>query len=52
VAKFDMPVKVKLNGVESWLKPTTEWKSEKIIGGNRIIEVSKDFYVTSSNITE
>ena len=52
VAKFDMPIKVKLNGVETWLKPTTEWKSEKIIGDNRTIEVSKDFYVTSSNITE
>nr|WP_315239026.1 M1 family metallopeptidase [uncultured Flavobacterium sp.] len=52
VAKFDMPVKVKLNGVDNWLKPTTEWKSEKIIGDNRTIEVSKDFYVTSSNITE
>ncbi|CAD0007992.1 MULTISPECIES: M1 family metallopeptidase [Flavobacterium] len=52
VAKFDMPIKVKLNGVETWLKPTTEWKSEKIIGDNKTIEVSKDFYVTSSNITE
>ncbi|MBZ4044628.1 M1 family metallopeptidase [Flavobacterium hibisci] len=52
VAKFDMPVKVKLNGVETWLKPTTEWKSEKIIGDSRTIEVSKDFYVTNSNITE
>src|SRR5690606_37755283 len=24
VAEFDMPVKVKLNGIETWLKPTTE----------------------------
>lgn len=52
MAKFDMPVKVNLNGVERWLKPTTEWKSEKITGDNKTIEVSKDFYVTSSNITE
>lgn len=52
VAQFDMPVKVKLNGIEMWLKPTTEWKSEKITVDKPIIEVSKDFYVTSSNITE
>ncbi|CAD0009202.1 M1 family metallopeptidase [Flavobacterium chungangense] len=52
VAKFDMPVKVKLNGVDHWLKPTTEWKSEKVTNDNRNIEVNKDFYVTSSNITE
>ncbi|MCI9846473.1 M1 family metallopeptidase [Flavobacterium pectinovorum] len=52
VAKFDMPVKVNLNGIETWLKPTTEWKSEKTVGDQRTIEVSKDFYVNSSNITE
>lgn len=52
VAKFDMPVKVTLNGEEMWLKPTTEWKSEKTINNNRTVEVSKDFYVTSSNIVE
>jgi aminopeptidase N len=52
VAKFDMPVKVKLNGVDHLLKPTTEWKSEKVTNDNRTIEVNKDFYVTSSNITE
>ena len=52
VAKFDMPVKVKLNGVEKWLNPTTEWKSERVTGDNRTIEVNKDFYVTSANITE
>ncbi|MFB9107268.1 M1 family metallopeptidase [Flavobacterium gyeonganense] len=52
VAKFDMPVKVKLNGIDTWLKPTTEWKSEKTTGNQKTIEVSKDFYVTTSNITE
>lgn len=52
VAKFDMPVKVKLNGIETWLKPTTEWKSEKNTSNERTIEVDKNFYVTSSNIIE
>ncbi|MGO4773814.1 M1 family metallopeptidase [Flavobacterium sp. W22_SRS_FK3] len=52
VAEFDMPVKVKLNGSEVWLKPTAEWKSEKITGDKINFEISKDFYVTSSDITE
>lgn len=52
VSKFDMPVKVTLNGVETWLKPTTEWQSEKTTTEDRKVEVSKDFYVTTSNIIE
>ncbi|WP_417941652.1 M1 family metallopeptidase [Flavobacterium sp. RS13.1] len=52
VAEFNMPVKVKINGIDIWLNPTTEWKSEKITGDQKTIEVSKDFYVTTSNITE
>jgi aminopeptidase N len=52
VAKFDMPVRVKLNGVETWLKPTTEWQSVKTTNEDREIEVDKDFYVTTSNIVE
>ncbi|GAA6764168.1 hypothetical protein AAFH68_00970 [Flavobacterium sp. CGRL1] len=52
VSKFDMPVRVKLNGVETWLKPTTEWQSVKTDNEDRKIEVDKDFYVTTSNIVE
>ncbi|TCN55513.1 M1 family peptidase [Flavobacterium circumlabens] len=52
VAKFDMPVKVKINGIETWLKPTTEWQSEKTTNENRTLEVDKNFYVTSANIVE
>jgi aminopeptidase N len=52
VAKFDMPVKVNLNGEEIWLKPTTEWKSEKTTSDKRTVEVDKNFYVKSSNIVE
>ncbi|MFG4002365.1 M1 family metallopeptidase [Flavobacterium aquidurense] len=52
VAKFDMPVKVILNGEEIWLKPTTEWKSEKTTSDKRTVEVDKNFYVKSSNIVE
>ena len=52
VAKFDMPVKVVINGVETWLKPTTEWQSVKVTGDKRTFEVDKNFYITSSNIVE
>ncbi|WP_269235781.1 M1 family metallopeptidase [Flavobacterium flavigenum] len=52
VAKFDMPIKVRLNGIDTWLKPTTEWKSQKTTNDQKTIEVSKDFYVTASNIIE
>jgi aminopeptidase N len=52
VAKFDMPVKVKLNGVDTVLKPSTDWKSEKISADKPTLEVNKDFYVASFNITE
>ncbi|WP_347053446.1 M1 family metallopeptidase [Flavobacterium olei] len=52
VSKFDMPVKVKINGVETVLKPTTEWQSVKTTSENRTLEVDKNFYVTASNIVE
>jgi len=52
VSKFDMPVKVKVNGVETWLKPTTDWQSIKTENEDRKLEVDKNFYVTTSNIIE
>ncbi|WJS93622.1 M1 family metallopeptidase [Flavobacterium johnsoniae] len=52
VSKFDMPVKVKINGVETWLKPTTDWQSVKTENEDRKLEVDKNFYVTTSNIVE
>lgn len=52
VNKFDMPVKVTVDGKEIWLKPTQEWKSEKIEGKEPKLEIDKNFYVTTSNIIE
>ena len=52
VDKFDMPVKVKLNGTDVVLKPTQDWKTEKIATDKPTLEVNKDFYVASFNITE
>jgi hypothetical protein len=47
-----MPIKVKINGVETWLKPTTEWQSIKTANEDRKLEVDKNFYVKTSNIVE
>jgi len=52
VDKFDMPVKVKLNGADVVLKPTQDWKTEKITADKPTLEVNKDFYVASFNISE
>ena len=52
VEKFNMPLKVNLNGVETWLKPTQEWKVEKLTTQKSTLLVDKDFYVASFNITE
>ncbi|WP_166924174.1 M1 family metallopeptidase [Flavobacterium poyangense] len=52
VNKFDMPVKVTVDGKEIWLKPTQEWKSEKIESKDPKLVVDKNFYVTTSNIVD
>ena len=47
---FNMPVLIDLNG-EHWLKPTTEWKSERINKGNNpVLLIDKNFYVTQKNV--
>jgi aminopeptidase N len=52
VEKFNMPVKVTLNGVETWLKPTNEWQLEDAKGEKPSLVVDKNFYVTDFNITD
>jgi len=51
VENFDLPLKVTLNGAETWLKPTTNWKTENIKGDKPTLMVNKNFYVTEFNIT-
>jgi aminopeptidase N len=51
VEKFDLPLKVTLNGVEAWLKPTSDWKMEDVKGDKPTIVVDKNFYITEFNIT-
>ncbi|MFV5703210.1 M1 family metallopeptidase [Flavobacterium sp. XS2P12] len=52
VTGFNMPVKVRLNGKEELLQPETEWKSIPVNTENSKLEIDKNFYVASFNITE
>ena len=48
---FNMPVRVDISG-ERWLKPTTEWKKEKIPkNANPVLQVDKNFYVNMKNVS-
>ncbi|WP_299700322.1 M1 family metallopeptidase [uncultured Pontibacter sp.] len=42
---FDMPVKVYLNGQETWLVPTTDWKEMKKVKAGTKLTVDPNFYV-------
>jgi aminopeptidase N len=47
---FNMPVRVVING-ERWLKPTTEWKKEKLPKqDNPVLLIDKNFYVNQKNV--
>lgn len=48
---FNMPVRVDISG-EQWLRPTTEWKKERIPKReNPALQVGNNFYVTQKNLT-
>ena len=40
---FDMPVRVKLDGTDTWLEPTNEWKTLKTPA--TALEADKNFYI-------
>jgi aminopeptidase N len=53
VPGFTMPVKVTVNGAEKWLNPKTDWSNTPLIKSEKSkLEVDKDFYVASFNISE
>jgi aminopeptidase N len=52
VPGFTMRIKVQLNSQEQWLAPTTEWKSIAIDQDELKLNVDKNFYVGSFDITE
>jgi len=45
VDHFDMKVKVTVNGKETWLSPTTSWKTEKMPFKITGVSVDENFYV-------
>ncbi|WP_348812517.1 M1 family metallopeptidase [Flavobacterium maritimum] len=52
VPGFNMSVKITLNGTEKLLNPTTEWNSLESKTETPKLEIDKNFYVASFNITE
>ncbi|MFA9189246.1 M1 family metallopeptidase [Flavobacterium sp. FBOR7N2.3] len=50
VSEFNIPVKITLNGVEKWLKPETDWKTETNIDQNSNLVVDVNFYVKGVHI--
>jgi aminopeptidase N len=47
---FNMPLRVDING-ERWLKPTTDWKKERIANlTNPALLIDKNFYITSRQV--
>ena len=48
---FNMPVKVDIGG-ERWLKPTKEWKKERLPKDTNLrLQVDKNFYVNQRNVS-
>ncbi|MEN9908783.1 MAG: hypothetical protein RLZZ540_1932 [Bacteroidota bacterium] len=52
VPGFNIPVKVSINGVEKWIKPQTDWKTETNIGENLKLMIDPNFYVLGINIAK
>ena len=47
-----MPLKVKINGVETWLKPKKEWQELDVKSDKPTLAVDKNFYIITSDITD
>ncbi len=48
---FNMPVRVDVNG-EHWLRPTTEWKKERISkDANTVLQIDRNFYVNQRDVS-
>lgn len=51
VANFSIPIKISINGVEKWIKPEINWKSESDSEENSKLIIDPNFYITSKLIT-
>jgi hypothetical protein len=47
IEKFDMPLKVFINGKEQWLYPKTNWQEKDINSEEINLIVDRNFYVPS-----
>ncbi|MBA0883828.1 M1 family metallopeptidase [Flavobacterium undicola] len=52
VPGFNIPIKVTINGIEKWIKPQTDWKTETNIGENLKLMIDPNFYVLGINIAK
>ncbi|MDO7170684.1 M1 family metallopeptidase [Mariniflexile sp. AS56] len=50
VGAFDMPIKVTIEGKETWLFPKAEWKTKVLETKNATFDIDPDFYVESTKI--
>lgn len=50
VDKFDMPVLVKIDGIEQWLFPKNDWKTKSLENENIDFEVDENFYIEIKKI--
>jgi aminopeptidase N len=52
VSGFNLPVKVTIDGIEKVLNPTTEWQNLTSQSDVSKLEIDKNYYVASFNISE
>ena len=52
VSGFNMPLKVKIDGKENCLKPTTEWNTTSVKDEKSQLHIDPNFYVAGFDITE
>ncbi|MEQ6122180.1 M1 family metallopeptidase [Reichenbachiella sp. MALMAid0571] len=50
LGEFDMSLKIKSNGKEHWIKPTTQWQVMKLDEKTESIRIDSNFYVGSMNV--
>jgi len=48
VKDFDMPIRIFVDGLEKWLFPSAEWKTEELDGTKVIVD--KNFYIETQKI--
>lgn len=51
IQAFNMPVRVIINGIPTWIKPTTDWRALTGLPDNATVAVDPNFYVASFNLT-